>query len=113
MGKKAAKSTRKFAKSGELKRTIQARRKYKAVKAKVQARKGTKRKEIEKDEDEDEDEGIEEPKVKGNTVDDLLNGDLMEEQEEGEESDDEEDAESLGSMDEEEDQGKSISQDSF
>ncbi|EUC63015.1 Noc2 family protein, putative [Rhizoctonia solani AG-3 Rhs1AP] len=99
MGKKAAKATRKFAKSGELKRTIQARRKHKAVKAKVQARRGAKK--VENEEDEDEDEEIEEPVIKSKTVDDLLNGDLMEE--EGE-SDDEEDAESLGSMDDDDEQ---------
>ncbi|CAE6529506.1 unnamed protein product [Rhizoctonia solani] len=110
MGKKAAKSTRKFAKSGELKRTIQARRKHKAVKAKVQARKETKKKGNEEDErGEDEDEEIEEPEIDGKTVDDLLNGDLMEEQEE---SDDEEDAESLGSMDEEDqDEGEAHAMD--
>lgn len=38
MGKKASKATRKFAASGELKRTITARRKHKAVKQKAQAR---------------------------------------------------------------------------
>ncbi|CAE6453743.1 unnamed protein product [Rhizoctonia solani] len=102
MGKKAAKSTRKFAKSGELKRTIQARRKHKAVKAKVQARKSTRREK--NDDDDEEDEEIEEPEIKSKTVDDLLNGDLMEEQENEEESDDEEDAESLESMDDDDDQ---------
>ncbi|CAE6412658.1 unnamed protein product [Rhizoctonia solani] len=102
MGKKAAKATRKFAKSGELKRIIQARRKHKAVKAKVQGRKGTKK--VENEEDEDEDEEIEEPLIKSNAIDDLMNGGLMEGQEEEEESDDEEDAESLGSMEDDDDQ---------
>ncbi|CAE7228516.1 unnamed protein product [Rhizoctonia solani] len=101
MGKKAAKSTRKFAKSGELKRTIQARRKHKAVKAKVQARKGTKRVENEEEEEEEEDEEIEEPVAKADSIDDLLNGDLIEEQEE---ESDEEDIESLGSIEDEDDQ---------
>ncbi|CAE6398882.1 unnamed protein product [Rhizoctonia solani] len=106
MGKKAAKSTRKFAKSGELKRTIQARRKFKAVKAKTQARKGAKRDQNEheeEEEEEEEEEDIEEPTINSKTVDDLLNGDLMDEQGD-EESDDEEDAESLGSMEDDDDQ---------
>ncbi|KAF8750057.1 Noc2p family [Rhizoctonia solani] len=103
MGKKAAKSTRKFAKSGELKRTIQARRKFKAVKAKTQARKGqrgvrmsmTRRKKRRK-------KTSRVPPI-AKTVDDLLNGDLMDEQGD-DESDDEEDAESLASMNDEDEE---------
>ncbi|KAG8743763.1 Nucleolar Complex 2 protein [Ceratobasidium sp. 414] len=81
MGKKAAKATRKFAASGELKRAITARRKHKAVKQKAQA------KTIEKERKRkakvgDEDEGSEEEKVskkskgkgKATTVDNLLSG---------------------------------------
>ncbi|KAF8687566.1 Noc2 protein, partial [Rhizoctonia solani] len=102
MGKKAAKSTRKFAKSGELKRTIQARRKFKAVKAKTQARKGAKRSQNEHDEEEEEEEDIESP-TNSKTVDDLLNGDLIDEQGD-DESDDEEDAESLASMNDEDEE---------
>ena len=59
MGKKATKATRKFAASGELKRTITARRKHKAVKHKAEVRS------IEKDrkrarKGKNEDEGSEE-----------------------------------------------------
>ncbi|GAB1525466.1 Nucleolar Complex 2 protein [Rhizoctonia solani] len=103
MGKKAAKSTRKFAKSGELKRTIQARRKFKAVKAKTQARKGAKRSQNEHDEEEEEEEEDIESPTNSKTVDDLLNGDLMDEQGD-DESDDEEDAESLASMNDEDEE---------
>jgi nucleolar complex protein 2 len=39
MPKKGAKATKKFAKSGELKRTIDARRKHQKVKRQIQARK--------------------------------------------------------------------------
>jgi hypothetical protein len=39
MGKKGAKATRKFAKSGELKRTIDARRNHQKVKKQIQTRK--------------------------------------------------------------------------
>ena len=38
MGKKAAKSTRKFAASGQLKKTIQARRKFRDIKKKAEKR---------------------------------------------------------------------------
>lgn len=53
MGKKAAKSTRKFAASGQLKKTIQARRKFRDIKKKAEKRKGGKGKEREVHEDED------------------------------------------------------------
>lgn len=39
MAKKGSKATRKFAKSGELKRTIDSRRKHQKVKKQIQARK--------------------------------------------------------------------------
>ena len=42
MGKKAAKSTRKFAASGQLKKTIQARRKHRDIKKKVEKRQAAK-----------------------------------------------------------------------
>ena len=41
MGKKAAKSTRKFAASGQLKKTIQQRRKHQDIKRKAERRKNT------------------------------------------------------------------------
>lgn len=62
MGKKAAKSTRKFAASGQLKKTIQQRRKQQDIKRKAErrktasARKGKDRQQAGADEDEgDED----------------------------------------------------------
>ena len=42
MGRKTAKATRKFAASGQLKKTIQARRKHQDIKRKVEKRKGAK-----------------------------------------------------------------------
>lgn len=42
MGKKAVKSTRKFAASGQLKKTIQARKKQQDVRRKIQGRKSRK-----------------------------------------------------------------------
>ena len=41
MGKKAAKATRKFAASGQLKKTIQQRRKHQDIKRKAERRKGS------------------------------------------------------------------------
>ena len=57
MGKKAAKSTRKFAASGQLKKTIQARRKHRDIKKKAEKRQATKGKgrQVVEDEDGDED----------------------------------------------------------
>lgn len=60
MGKKAVKSTRKFAASGQLKKVIQARRKFRDIKKKNEKRKGGKGagREARNDEDEgDEEEG--------------------------------------------------------
>ncbi|KAG9092352.1 Nucleolar Complex 2 protein, partial [Ceratobasidium sp. 392] len=81
MGKKASKSTRKFAASGELKRTITARRKHKAVRQKAQTRSAEKEKRqkarsAEEDEGSDEEEMTDKPQRKGKakTVDDLLSG---------------------------------------
>lgn len=42
MGKKAVKSTKKFAASGQLKKTIEARRKHQQIRRKVEGRKGQK-----------------------------------------------------------------------
>ena len=55
MGKKAAKSTRKFAASGQLKKTIQARRKHRDIKKKAEKRQGAKGKGPQVVDDEDED----------------------------------------------------------
>jgi nucleolar complex protein 2 len=66
MGKKATKSTRKFAASGELKRTITARRKHKAVKLKAQARTVEKdRKKRQRGDDENGEDEEEPKKAKG------------------------------------------------
>lgn len=64
MGKKAVKATRKFAASGQLKKTIQQRRKHQDIKRKAERRKGSKGKDrqptrdVEED-DEEEDEADE------------------------------------------------------
>ena len=64
MGKKAAKSTRKFAASGQLKKTIQARRKHRDIKKKAERRQAAKGKgkSVDNDSDasEDDDEEVEE-----------------------------------------------------
>ena len=64
MGKKVAKSARKFAASGQLKKTIQARHKYQQTKKKFEKRRGNKGKSqpLAKapEPDEDEDEEVEE-----------------------------------------------------
>jgi nucleolar complex protein 2 len=71
MGRKANKSTRKFAASGELKRTITARRKHKAVKKKAQVRGAEKerrkrvRETAEGASDDEEEEEPQKAKVKG------------------------------------------------
>jgi nucleolar complex protein 2 len=59
MGKKAVKSARKFAASGQLKKTIEARHKHQQTKKKFDKRRGNKgkllpSKALEPDEDEDE-----------------------------------------------------------
>lgn len=65
MGKKAVKSARKFAASGQLKKTIEARHKFQQTKKKFEKRRGNKGKSHppskvpERDEDEDEDEEVE------------------------------------------------------
>ncbi|KAI0351630.1 Noc2-domain-containing protein [Trametes cingulata] len=129
MGKKAVKSTRKFAASGQLKKTIQARRKFRDIKKKAEKRKGGKGKDKEVPQDdegsEDDDEDVEETsgKFKGMSVDDFLGGGFMqgasddEESESGQEamSEDEEDEEgseyaddneSFADVDELEDEGE-------
>ncbi|PFH45739.1 hypothetical protein AMATHDRAFT_71159 [Amanita thiersii Skay4041] len=96
MGKKAAKSTRKFAASGQLKKTIQARHKHQQIRKRNQNRRGNKdgkhKQRVEKDdsdgtEEEEEEEEVEvkekprkrEKGSKPMTVDDFLKGDFMEE----------------------------------
>jgi nucleolar complex protein 2 len=62
MGKKAAKSARKFAASGQLKKTIQARHKYQQAKTKFEKRRGNKGKSqpLAKAPESDGDEDVEE-----------------------------------------------------
>ncbi|EMD35018.1 hypothetical protein CERSUDRAFT_54194 [Gelatoporia subvermispora B] len=116
MGKKALKSARKFAASGQLKKTIQARRKHRDIKKKAEKRKGSnkdKQREAVDDapggddsdgiEDEDEESG----KFKGMSVDDFLGGGFMEggddeqfsQESEGGEAEDEDEEENAESDD--------------
>ncbi|KAH9856369.1 Noc2-domain-containing protein [Lenzites betulinus] len=108
MGKKATKSTRKFAASGQLKKTIQARRKFRDIKKKAEKRKGSgKGKDGEAREDEDGSDEEEEEKeaggssgkFKGMSVDDFLGGGFMQGA-----SDDEASEEDAISQDEDEDE---------
>jgi nucleolar complex protein 2 len=69
MGKKAAKSTKKFAASGQLKKTIEARRKHQQIRQKVEGRKGQKngksKTRLEAREEKDSDQDVEnEPTTK-------------------------------------------------
>ena len=68
MGKKAAKATRKFAASGQLKKTIQARRKHRDIKKKTERRQAAKGKgkaaENASDESDGEEEEVEETSSK-------------------------------------------------
>ncbi|KAL0579392.1 Nucleolar Complex 2 protein [Marasmius crinis-equi] len=129
MGKATKKSMKKFAASGQLKKTIEARKKHQQIKKKMQNRRGNKGRpaELQAEEEEEEDEELEDDstsKKKGMTVDDLLGGafmergdeDMEEENDVGESSeDDEDDGEgdfddnaSFGSVDdlEEDDEGQ-------
>ncbi|KAI0830150.1 Noc2-domain-containing protein [Trametes gibbosa] len=107
MGKKAAKSTRKFAASGQLKKAIQARRKFRDIKKKSEKRKGGKGKdrEIQEDDNGSEDEEAEADqssgKFKGMSVDDFLGGGFMQGGSDDDGSEGEEDA---ISQDEDEDE---------
>ncbi|KAK7440015.1 Nucleolar Complex 2 protein [Stygiomarasmius scandens] len=89
---KAPKSMKKFAASGQLKKTIEARRKHQQIKKKQQSRRGRQGKGAqpttlhdESDQDESQ-ENLPAPKKGKMTVDDLLGGAFMENSEnEGEE----------------------------
>ncbi|KAK0437025.1 Noc2-domain-containing protein [Armillaria borealis] len=93
---KASKSMKKFASSGQLKKTIEARRKHQQIRKKAQGKKSGKP----KSKDMDDDEPVEEkPTKKGMTVDDILGAGFMEgsdadgdESEGTDDSDDEENA---------------------
>ncbi|KAF9529055.1 Noc2p family-domain-containing protein [Crepidotus variabilis] len=82
MGKKASKATKKFATSGKLKKTIQARHKAQDIKKKIERRRGNKDKGKQKatNKDDDGEEGDKRPKgAKRMTVDSFLSGDFMDE----------------------------------
>ncbi|OSD03680.1 Noc2-domain-containing protein [Trametes coccinea BRFM310] len=115
MGKKAAKSTRKFAASGQLQKAIQARRKFRDFKKKAEKRRGGKGKDRNVAEDDDhsenEDEDVQETsgKFKGMSVDDFLGGGFMQgdSDEEGSESGEE----AMSEDEEEEDEGSEFADD--
>ncbi|TBU59905.1 Noc2-domain-containing protein [Dichomitus squalens] len=105
MGKKAVKSTRKFAASGQLKKTIQARRKHRDIKKKAEKRQATKGKgkQVAKDSDvsEDKEDEAEGPSGKFNkmSVDDFLGGGFMQGS-----SDDDDEVSGHDGLDEDEDE---------
>ncbi|KAF7320891.1 Noc2-domain-containing protein [Mycena chlorophos] len=103
MGKKAAKSTKKFSASGQLRKTIDARRKHQKIKKRIAGKKDTKGKqrapEPVDDNDDNDDEEVPLSKDKGKkrmTVDDFLEGGFMDR------SDDDDDDENLAEEEEEE-----------
>ncbi|THH17678.1 hypothetical protein EW146_g3186 [Bondarzewia mesenterica] len=84
MTKKSAKSTRKFAASGQLKKQIQARRKHQQIKRKIQHKKGSKGKEhLNDDQAEGEEDEGQATKLKGMSVDDFLGASFMDEDDDG------------------------------
>ncbi|KZT24958.1 Noc2-domain-containing protein [Neolentinus lepideus HHB14362 ss-1] len=98
MGRKAPKSARKFAASGQLKKTIDARRKHQQIKKKIQGKKsrqdvkGKQREMLHASESEDDNEvedGSKASRSKATSVNDILNAKFMDE------SLDEEDGNSL------------------
>ncbi|KAG8879387.1 Nucleolar Complex 2 protein [Tulasnella sp. 331] len=120
MGKKLSKRTKKFAKSGNLKKVIDSRRKHqkdtkgiKANKERKAAKERTKPKAdtLTRDPNESDDEMP--GKNKGMTVDDFLQGDFMDDEEAQDaassgsgDDDEEDDSASFASVDEFEDEGK-------
>ncbi|RDX44080.1 Noc2-domain-containing protein [Lentinus brumalis] len=104
MGKKATKSTRKFAASGQLQKAIQARRKHRDIKKKAekrQAAKGKGRPAPQQEDASDDDDGVDETsgKFKGMSVDDFLGGGFMQNA-----SDDDDEGSEPEAMDEDEDE---------
>ena len=65
MGKKVSKSTKKFAASGQLKKTIQARRKYRDIKKKTEKRKAGKGKQKDLSEAEEDDDDMQGQEIDG------------------------------------------------
>ncbi|TFK29081.1 Noc2-domain-containing protein [Coprinopsis marcescibilis] len=112
MGKKATKATRKFASSGQLKKTIQARHKHQQAKKKLEKRRGQAGKrakgiDVDGDKeqlDEDAEDDGEAPKKKGRmTVDDILNADFLAASGDEEAEDDDEEGLSDDGMSDEDD----------
>ncbi|KAI0077656.1 Noc2-domain-containing protein [Panus rudis PR-1116 ss-1] len=112
MGKKAAKATRKFAASGQLKKTIQARKKHQEKRKKIERRKGksTPGKENrvhEHEDDAEEGEDDETGKFKGMSVDDFLGGGFLEG---SDEEDGEVDVDDVSDVDEEDEEDEGSEQ---
>ncbi|KAH0833969.1 Noc2-domain-containing protein [Lanmaoa asiatica] len=124
---KATKATRKFASSGQLKKTIQSRKKHQQTKKKIESRRGARGKGKGKDkapvqdddserDDAEEDEEDEKTDLKGTSVDDFLGAGFMEnESDDGDMNMDQDDSdaeevdladdESFASVDDLEDEG--------
>ncbi|KAF7326840.1 Noc2-domain-containing protein [Mycena venus] len=112
MGKKAAKSMKKFASSGQLKKTIDARRKHQQIKKKnLSKKRPAVSKELEDEEEEEEATSSKGARKKGEmilrakkrmTVDDFLGGGFMDDSEGEEEDEDMADDAESGDEDEEE-----------
>ncbi|KAJ7223081.1 Noc2-domain-containing protein [Mycena pura] len=109
MGKKAAKSMKKFAASGQLKKTIDARRKHQQIKKrnanKNAGREGQAKQRVtesKKPEDKEEEEADEEGEKKRMTVDDFLGGGFMNSSDGEEEAEDVSEDEESAEEDEEE-----------
>ncbi|PPQ63453.1 hypothetical protein CVT24_004985 [Panaeolus cyanescens] len=108
MGKKSTKATKKFASSGKLKKTIEARHKQKQIKKRFEKRRGNKgakgepRNQQEDEDDEELEEGPAQSK-KQMTVDAFLNGDFMDASDDDEMSEGSEEPEDDDDMDEDED----------
>ncbi|KAL4071645.1 Noc2p family-domain-containing protein [Scleroderma yunnanense] len=116
MGKGTKKSTRKFAASGQLKKTIENRRKHQQTKKKIQGRRGAsgKGKEKEKETVDSDAASEDDDKAKGMSVDDFLGAKFMDDDEENDaehsdsDQEDEEnmaDDQSFASIDDLEDEG--------
>ncbi|KAJ7260970.1 Noc2p family-domain-containing protein [Mycena haematopus] len=119
MGKKAAKSMKKFASSGQLKKTIDARRKHQQIKKKNSskksahdAKKGKQKPGVAREDEEEEGESAPVKGKKRMTVDDFLSGGFMDDDSDGEEGE-EDMADGSESGDEEEEEQDFTDDESF
>ncbi|KAF7373362.1 Noc2-domain-containing protein [Mycena sanguinolenta] len=109
MGKKAAKSMKKFAASGQLKKTIDARRKHQQIKKKISSKKPAqdpkkgKHKQTVVREDEEEEEPTPVKGKKRMSVDEFLSGGFMDDDSDGKEDSDMADDAESGDEDDDED----------